>query len=367
LDVDVPVFTLAVESGCLIDDDVGRPLLEPLSRLDRCDVRPDPGDPNGVMLGTRRLSNPVVRVLPDTDGALSYNDRRYRGYLVARRLGDGFLVINVVDIESYLRGVLRGELPRYFHSETYVVQAIVSRTYALYQRLVNGGQRPWDVTADTSSQVYRGIEGESSKSDQAVESTTGIVCAWDSPQGRKIFCTYFSSTCGGMNQDVRNVKGGPPIGPLAGNVKCPYCTQAEWYTWPTQTISKERITSTVKPFLVKSGYTHADKLAQIEDIQVLSKTPSGRAVTLRLIDRNGMVVDMRAEDFRLLIDNGRSIKSAQFDVQIEPNVIRFVNGRGYGHGIGLCQHGADAMVRQNYNAGQILEYYYPGCVLVKAY
>jgi stage II sporulation protein D len=309
----------------------------------------------------------VVRVLPDVDGAMVYNDRRYRGYLVARRNGEGFLVINVVDVESYLRGVLRGELPRSFHSETYRVQAIVSRTFALYQRYANGPQRAWDVTADTSSQVYHGMEGESRTGDGAVLSTAGIVCTWNSPQGRRIFCTYFSSTCGGLSQDVRNVKGGPAVGPLSGGVKCLYCRNAEWYTWPTQKFSKDRITNAVKPFLVRSGYTNADKFAQIDDIKIVSRTESGRAVYMRLIDRNGMVIDMRAEDFRLLIDNGRSIKSAQFDLVVEGNNVSFTNGRGYGHGVGLCQQGADGMAAQGFKAGQILEYYYPDCGLMKAY
>jgi len=367
LDAGVPAFTLAVGSGCLLDDDRGRSLHDPLEGLEKCVVKPDPNSSEGLLLGSMCLTGPVVRVLPNADGSLEYNDRRYRGYLVARRNGDTFVIINVLDIESYLRGVLRGELPRYFHPETYRAQAIVSRTYALYQRYLSGSQRAWDVTADTSSQVYHGIEGESSKSDDAVMSTTGIVCAWDSPQGRKIFCSYFSSTCGGVNQDVVNVKGGAPVKPLSGGVKCPYCAQSEWYTWPTVRLSKERITNDVKPFLVRSGYTQGEKLSMIDDIKVVNRTAHGRPITLRLVDKSGLIIDLRAEDFRLLIDNGRSIKSTQFEIVVEPDHIAFVKGRGYGHGIGLCQHGAEGMARHGCQAGQILEHYYPGCTLVKAY
>lgn len=369
---DIPQFTLAVRGPCLIDDDQSHPLLEPLAELGACIVRPDPETPDGLLIGESRVSGPVMRVLPNRDGSLSYGDREYedreyRGYLVVKREGDGFLVINVVDIESYLRGVLQGELPKYFHPETYRAQAIISRTYALYQRYVNGPQRAWDVTATTSSQVYHGKEGEGSKANEAVDDTAGLVCAWDSPEGRKIFCAYFSSTCGGMNQDVANVKGGPSVRPLEGGVICEYCKASDWYHWPTATISKEEITRAVKPFLVKGGYTHADKIARIESMQIVRRTKGGRAVRLRLVDKNGLTVDMRAEDFRLLINSGRTIKSTWFDVVNEANSIAFTNGRGFGHGIGMCQHGADGMARRGMKAGQILQHYYPGCVLVRAY
>ncbi len=367
LDKDRPQFTLAVKTGCLIDDDQGNRLIEPLAELSRCTVTCDPDTPDGVKLGDIRLSGPVLRVLPSEDGRLVYNDQRYRGYLIVKREGNSFVVVNAVDIESYLRGVLRGELPASFHPETYRAQAIVSRTFALYQREMNGHSRAWDVTADTSSQVYRGVAGESSKSNEAIDATTGIVCAWDSPTGRKIFCTYFCSTCGGMNQDVRNVKGGDSIGPLKGGVACEGCKSSEWYTWPPVALSKDHITRDVKAFFVNGGYSNAEQLARIEDIKIIRKTPSGRAIRLRLVDKNGLCADIRAEDFRLLIDSGRLIKSTQFDIVVEPNRIRFVNGRGYGHGIGLCQHGADGMARQGTKAGQILRHYYPGCVLVKAY
>ncbi len=367
LDANAGDFTLAVDSGCQIDDDRGHPLMNRLSRLPRSVVRSDPNEPGKILLGATPLSSSTVRILPDTDGSLTYNNRYYRGYLVVRHNGDGFLVINVVDIESYLRGVLRGELPRYFHPEAYQAQAIVSRTYAMYQRYVGGTERLWDVTSDTSSQMYHGMDGESSKSDEAVLSTTGIVCTWDSPQGRKIFCSYFSSTCGGMTQDVRNVKGGPPIAPLAGGVKCTYCAKSEWFTWQTQRVSKEKISAAVRPWLIRSGYTNADKVASIDDVQILRRTADGRAITLRLTDRNGTIVDMRAEDFRLLIDYGRVLKSSHFDIRTEPTHINFINGRGYGHGIGMCQEGAQAMAQMNKNAGQIIQFYYPGCVLTKAY
>jgi stage II sporulation protein D len=368
LDSIVPAFSVAVEnSGCLLDDDQGHSFVAPLATLSRCVVKPDSQEANVILVGGIRVTGSVLRILPDTDGSLIYNDRRYRGYLVVRRTGDGFMTVNVVDIESYLRGVLRGELPRHFHAETYHVQAIVSRTYALYQRHLNGSQRLWDVTADTSSQVYHGIEGESSKSDEAVLSTEGIVCAWDSPQGRKIFCTYFSSTCGGANVDVVQVKGGAAVKPLSGGVTCPYCKQSEWYLWEPKKVSKERITNDVKPYLVRGGYSRADKLTLIDDIKVIQRTASGRPVMLRLTDRNGLIVDMRAEDFRLILDNGRLIKSTQFEIVNEGAYISFVKGRGYGHGIGMCQHGAEGMARKGRTAGQILQYYYPGCVLVKAY
>ncbi len=367
LDRHTPEFSLRVRGPCLLDNDHGTSLLEPLAELEESAVRPDPASPEGLVLGGTRLPGPVVRVLPNDDGTIWYKDRPYRGYLVIKRNGDGFLVINVVDIESYLRGVLQGELPRYFHPEAFRAQAIVSRTYALYQRYVHGPERSWDVTADTSSQVYRGVDGEGTKANRAVDATAGIVLAWDSPNGRKIFCTYFSSTCGGMNQDVRNVKGGELIPPLVGGVPCKYCSSSEWYRWPTVALTPKEITEAVKPWLIRGGYTHAEDLDTIRNVKVVRETPDGRAIRLRLIDKNGLTVDMRAEDFRLLIQNGTQIKSTHFDIAHTESKIVFRNGRGYGHGIGMCQYGAHGMAQRGIKAGKILQHYYPGCVLVKAY
>ncbi len=367
LDKAVPQFMLAVEGPCVIDDDNGRRLVEPLGELGECFVTPDPAEPEGLLLGDTPLPSPVLRILPSEDGSLVYNDRHYRGYLVARRSSDSFLVINVVDIESYLRGVLCGELPKRFHPETFRAQAIASRTYALYQRSVNGPKRSWDVTADTSSQVYRGRDEESTTANEAVDATAGIVCAWESPHGRKIFCTYFSSTCGGMNQNVVNVKGGETIPPLKGGVNCEYCKGSEWYRWKKVRLTKESITEFVKPYLVRSRYTNAERLGVIDEIKILTRTPSGRAVRLQITDRDGLTFNMRAEDFRLLINNGQQIKSTFFEIKNESGAITFSDGRGYGHGIGLCQHGAEGMARKGYKAGQILQHYYPECILVKAY
>lgn len=367
LDKQVPQFMLAVEGPCVIDDDRGRRLVEPLAELKECFVTPNPAEPEGFLLGDTPLPGPVLRILPSEDGSLVYNNRHYRGYLVAKRQGEGFLVINVVDIESYLRGVLCGELPKRFHPETFRAQVIASRTYALYQRSVNGPKRTWDVTSDTSSQVYRGRDEETTTANEAVDATAGIVCAWESPHGRKIFCTYFSSTCGGMNQNVVNVKGGETIPPLKGGVKCEFCKGSEWYRWKPVRLTKESITSFIKPYLVRSRYTGAEKLGRIDEIKILTRTPGGRAIRLQITDEAGLTFNMRAEDFRLLINNGQQIKSTFFEVENEPGAITFTDGRGYGHGIGMCQHGAEGMARRGYKAGQILQHYYPGCILVKAY
>lgn len=111
-----------------------------------------------------------------------------------------------MDIESYLRGVLRGELPRYFHIESFKAQCVAARTYALYTKRFKPAGPTFDVYDDEGSQVYSGVSVEDATSSRAVDETRGEVCSYDNNGKQDIFCTYYSSCCGGLSQHVNNVK-----------------------------------------------------------------------------------------------------------------------------------------------------------------
>ena len=93
-----------------------------------------------------------------------------------------------------------------------------------------------------------------------------------------------------------------------------------------------------------------------------------RAGRIAIADASGCRVTLAAERFRLALDpTGMEIRSTLFRIVVQPDTVEFVDGRGYGHGVGMCQWGAERLARMGKRAGEILAYYYPGCHLTLAY
>ncbi|MBI4581121.1 MAG: SpoIID/LytB domain-containing protein [Planctomycetes bacterium] len=176
-----------------------------------------------------QIDRPVVDLVPA--GGLPIRVKlvdewkEFRGAIRFCRRPEGGAVIDLVDVEDYLVGVVAAELPANFHREAFRAQAIAARTYTWYACQTTGLRRDWDVWATERSQVYRGIERERlvPQAAPAVRETRGIVCTWAGPAGEKIFCAYYSSRCGGTTAAALNLGENVPIPPLAGGVACPYC------------------------------------------------------------------------------------------------------------------------------------------------
>jgi len=152
-----------------------------------------------------------IEIRPDKATLLSAGRdtlRPYRGkfHLIARS-AELFAVVNVVDIEQYLAGVVGAEMPAYWYMAALRAQSIASRTYALYQMHVTNINKQWDIGSDQGSQVYRGLAQESRRVSQAVRQTQGIVLTYGRSGQEKIFPTYYSSTCGGHTQNAHKVFG----------------------------------------------------------------------------------------------------------------------------------------------------------------
>ena len=314
--------------------------------------------PEGIRWGESVLLANEVRIRPTYDGTLVVNGRRYRGGLFIRRTANRVRANNELDIESYLRGVLIGELPATFHPEAFAAQAVAARTYVLYQKLRYGGDRDYDVLPDERSQMYVGVAGEKNIAINAVERTHGQICTLPDAEGGGIFCTYYSSCCGGQTQAVSYVKpADPAVSPLAGGVACATCTGAKYYTWPAVRIAKAELTRRLA-----ARYAECASLGGVKRVDPEMLLPNGRIIRLRIIGGNGRSVSLVAEDFRLAV-GGRTLKSTWCKVQDDGDAVVFTDGRGFGHGMGLCQYGADGMARAGRNHREILAFYYPGCVL----
>jgi len=327
-------------------------------------------------IGDRRWTTAVIEIAPRGNTAIHVSRLQggvwsgplaYPGVIrCLRRSSTTMDVLNLVDIEQYVAGVIACELYASFHPEAYRAQAVAARTYALYQ-MAKQAKADYDVKATQASQVYGGIPTGPAgrKAYEAVNHTRGIVCTWSSPTGERIFCTYYSAACGGRTQAASHVFNMKDIPPLAGGVLCEYCREAEGksqaYRWPATSIEKAELTRRLA-----ARYGNVRSIGAIDRVEVASQTEGGRLANLRVIGRGGRQVTLKAEEFRLAVGT-RAMRSTNCTIVNAPGKVEFTNGKGSGHAVGLCQWGMEGQAKLGRKAGQILRFYYPGCHLTRAY
>ncbi len=322
-------------------------------------------DKAGIVIGDKRIGgSDFCDIVPQINGTLSLNRRYYRGSLRIYRTSDAkILAVNHVRIEDYLKGVLPGELPRRFELETFKAQAICARTFALYEKVTLRSSRRWDVFATEASQVYLGKSVEISKANRAVDATRGIVLTAKRSNGRwQIFPTYYSSTCGGWTQSASNIANiSSDIKPLRGGVRCMTCKISPYYRWSDRRISADEITQALK----KHGLLPAD-VRTVTDVRVIRRTRHGRIAMLEIVADGERRLKISGERFRLIIGS-RKMPSTFCDIEKSGREYMLTHGRGLGHGVGMCQYGAEGLAREGYTALEILSHYYPGSKPVRVY
>lgn len=326
---------------------------------------------NAWRVGNVSLPPGELNVAPDVDGSLLVNGSAYRGQFKLVPSGDGkFDVVNHVDTESYLQGVLASELFKDWNIEAYKAQAIVARTYALYEAKTQGTGKHWDVYADTRSQVYGGIKAETDKSTNAVDATHGVVAAYGSKGDEKIFKAYFSACCGGVGQNAYDTFGDPFIPPLVEKNVGGLCSISTRYTWPPVTLEKSELTRRMKIWAGGKG-NPLGRMQMLDRIDIESVNRYGRPVRFIVTDVSGQRFSLASEELRWSCNadrqGGPMLLSSFCKPVNQPTSVVFTEGRGFGHGVGMCQWCAESMARQGLPAEEIVRFSYPKAVLVKAY
>lgn len=289
----------------------------------------------------------------------------YAGSLELNVTSDGSVrAVNVVDLESYVAGVVPNESPPSFHDESLAAQAIVARTYAMFI-MADRTNKPFDLRASEGDQVYRGVRSDAfaRRAAEAVKHTRGLVLAWDSPDGLRAFCTYYSSACGGHSQSLAEVQPGEVPTPLRGGVVCDYCKIAgeNVYRWGPEEI----LLSDLLARLQARDESFAS-WQQIESVVVSRTTENGRIGEVVITGDGDHRATMIGERFRLAVGS-RIMRSTDCTLVQTGDRLRFEDGHGFGHGVGLCQWGMEGQAREGATAARILRYYYPGAKLVRAY
>jgi stage II sporulation protein D len=198
------------------------------------------------------------------------NDGLYRGAVEIRTEGAGVTAINELDIDTYVRGVVAGEMPSSWPLEALKAQAVTARTYALATRKTSG---LFDQYPDTRSQVYRGVTGESVRSDAAVSQTAGRVLTY----GGVPAVTYYFSTSGGHTENVEFSFVGSLAKPWLVGVPDPYDTQSPYHRWKVPTTAARLDAALGAP-------------GRFKRVKVLDRGVSPRVVRARVIGTAGSTV-----------------------------------------------------------------------------
>lgn len=311
------------------------------------------------------------RLRPEGEGPVVLEGRPYRGLLDVYRVpGHDLVVVNQLDLEAYLLGVVPVEIGPRSGDEMAAVkaQAVAARTYAV-RNLGRRDSLGFDVFGNVEDQVYGGREVERPDATRAVRATAGEVLTW---RGRPVRA-YYHSTGGGTTArvtDVWNLPDAPYLKrvsdrrPAGGH----YCDISPRYRW-TESWTPAELRASVRAGLERR-FGVDDSVGEVRSIRIASRVPGGRIDELEVRTDAGLWVVTRNDiRFFLRTPDGRPLRSTRFDVVRGParGGGLELRGRGYGHGVGMCQWGAIGRARAGHSYREILAHYYPGTELVEAY
>jgi stage II sporulation protein D len=330
--------------------------------------------PSGWRIGSATFAAGELRFDPQALGSVRINGAPYRGAYRLVPVGpDRFDVINDVDIDSYLMSVVSSEMLRDWNPEAYRAQAIVARTYALYEAHTAGVGRSFDVYDDTKSQVYGGITSESIKSQQAVLDTSGVVVAYGPSGEEKIFKAYFSSCCGGVGQSATEAFGDADIPPLREKNVGALCNASPRFNWGPIVIKKDELTRRIRSWGAKKNRPEKD-MGTVMRIDIAAVNHYQRPVRFVITDSRGLQYSESGEELRWACNAdfkpGAPTLNSSFVKPIsspQSDEIQFVEGHGWGHAVGMCQWCAQVMAERGRRHEDIVRLSFPGAVLVRAY
>ncbi len=328
------------------------------------------------------------------DDYLMINDRKYKGsfeFIIETTNGSSYIrPINTIGMEEYLKGVVPSEMPASWNIEALKAQAIAARTYSWNY----GGKT---ITDTISHQVYGGLSGSHPNSDKAVEATTGQVLKYNN----KLIDAVYSASNGGLMESAKNVWGNDFA--YLKSAADSYDTSYTWSfdvqkiqidmegkdlenpdTWWNNVSEKDSaIVSNLKTWLKNNGYKDKDiKIVFVPSLSFTNPSTTKR-VSTGSISIQFYVKDMTDTNGKLILQeiNQSNVAASKVRAMIGLNYVKSylvtksssnttthsIAGRGYGHGVGLSQYGANNRANAGQKYTTILAFYYPGTQLITEY
>ncbi len=298
-------------------------------------------------------------------GVLQVEGRRYPDTLLCRVAGAGLQLVNQVDVERYLEGVLPGELPAWFGLEAQKALAVCARSYALVQR---GKHGDFDLCDRPHCQMYVGLGPGGARALAAVQATRGLAL-WS---GEELVYAFYSADCGGVSTGLEEVPltdKPPGTKPYLRVVRDrnpagkDYCAGSPYHYW--------RVSLTRQALQNRLNKDPETRIGQLQSVEVRRVDASGRVADVVLRGRVAqrdpstgasslIPVEKQTTGWALRRAVGSlRLKSTRMRIEAVGSAgYRFI-GSGFGHGLGLCQIGADGRAKAGQSFQQILAVYYP--------
>ncbi|MBB6443285.1 SpoIID/LytB domain-containing protein [Phycisphaera mikurensis] len=329
-----------------------------------------------------RLRWPVARLSAAAGSAgapLALDGEPHPGSLtLALRSGEPRMdAIELVGLESYLPGVLDRELYASWSPEAFRAQAIAARSYAIWEveltRRAAGGDPGFDLENTTASQAYGGV-AKNPKAADGVAATRGVVLAY----GGRVLPAFYCSAVGGPGADAAQTFPGraPDLAPLRGSDHGGRDAASPRFGWGPVTRDRRELARRIAAW----GAANQNPVAGLRVLEAIEPAATnfvGRLAAYRLRDASGAAFLLRADELRHAANAAAPglpaaagddrLFSGDFAVRRGGEAFTFSRGRGFGHGVGLSQWGAQGMAARGFAHPAILAAYYPGATLARAY
>ena len=267
-------------------------------------------------------------------GDLLVSGVHYTGEIEIWKGQNGLYVINEIPFEDYIKSVVLAEVGASWEMEALKAQAVISRTYAVYQKNANGNYY-YHLTSSVLHQAYKGNSSDT-RIAYAVEKTSGEILTFNN----KPIEAFYHSTAGARTELPEEVFG--KSYPYLKSVEAS-CQTSPYWVWERKVPLSE-----IEKSLNVSG---------VKDITIKSRTSTGRVKEL-CIDTDSSQDTIKATELRRLL-GWQKLPSTNFSLVRDGDSIIF-EGTGYGHGVGLCQWSSLEMAKKGKSYKEILSFFYPG-------
>lgn len=278
-----------------------------------------------------------LAMLDSINGDLILGYKNYNGKIEVWKGQNGLYLINELPLEDYVAGVVKAETGKDWNMEALKAQAVVVRTFVLYQKKRNGGKK-FHVTSTVLDQIYRG-ENTDSDISSAVAATRGEILTY----GGEPIAAFYHSTSGGKTELPEEAFGSsyPYLQSVSSS-----CKLSPYSSWVRRIPLKE--------------VEEATGVENLKNIEIKSLTSTGRVKELVLLS-NPSAKTLKATEFRKML-GWKKLPSTDFTLKLDGDTVDF-EGKGYGHGVGLCQWSALEMAMEGKPYREILSHFYPGSTL----